>query len=173
MIWSIRADKVPSLDYNLSWISGFSYCNHTQPHVLVSPDLFLIIWTSNLSEELRLKKTTQSPFEQRENLLLSSPPVTESCSFLWPVNTEQPLSWPWKRRGGVQCKLMETFVKAHKDKAWQWNSHRGPPPLFYGVKFCLSVVLFNWAGGATTLFLFLSPWTLNLKTIQGILSCSR
>lgn len=48
----------------------------------------------------------------------------EACCFCawklpWPVNTERPLSQPWKCRGGVQCKLMETFMKANKDKAWQ------------------------------------------------------
>lgn len=60
-----------------------------------------------------------------------------------------------KVEGGIQSKLVETFVKANKDKAWQGSGHRALFFFFYSVKLGLSLVLFNWAAQARTLFLFL------------------
>lgn len=85
----------------------------------------------------------------------------ETCCFgAWklprPVNRGRPLSQPWKRRGGVQCKLMETFMKANKDKAWQES-------LFHFLQCEARPV-----AGSTNLILFL--WLTTQKNIQGIYS---
>lgn len=99
----------------------------------------------------------------------------ETCCFCaWklpgPVNTEWPLTQPWKCRGGVQCKLMEKFMKANKDKAWQEKGCRAI--------FKKKYIYFLQCGagpftGSMSLILFLSRRTLNLKNIQGIYSYTR
>lgn len=94
----------------------------------------------------------------------------ETCCFgAWkppgPVNTGRPLSQPWKCRGGVQCKLMETFMKANKDKAWQENGCRA---LFYFLQCEARPV-----ARSTSLILLQLLTTLNLKNIQGIYSYTR
>lgn len=97
----------------------------------------------------------------------------ETCCFAaWkppgPVNTGRPLSQPWKCRGGVQCKLMETFMKANKDKAWQENGCRAFFLFFYFLQ-CEARPVTD----SMSLILFLSLTTLNLKNIQGIYSYTR
>lgn len=111
---------------DLSHLSGFSHCFQLSGLWAAS------FWRHDGGKE-------KSPVLQ----------LWETCCFAaWkppgPVNTGRPLSQPWKCRGGVQCKLMETFMKANKDKAWQENGCRAFFIIFYSVKPGLSLILWAW-----------------------------